>query len=172
VLKRWKQFCDNKYILPIIINQTIEFLPIIVLGAAPEVLPIKLMLDGMFGMFIHANIDVKLGKWKYIFNSPELHLWHHANYQEVFHANFSTKFSVWDYLFGTVYFPNHKPENKSDNWGLFYDYPRDYFLQQAFSIKRFEERNLLKFKWFKKYYLLRPTILKKFKSVYTRKKAE
>jgi len=56
------------------------------------------MLDAMFGMFIHANINVKLGKLKYIFNSPELHLWHHANYREVFHANFSTKFAVWDYL--------------------------------------------------------------------------
>jgi sterol desaturase/sphingolipid hydroxylase (fatty acid hydroxylase superfamily) len=163
---------SRSHIIEIIINQTIEFLPIIVLGAAPEVLPIKLLIDGMFGMFIHANIDVKLGKWKYIFNSPELHLWHHSNYQEVFHANFSTKFSVWDYIFGTVYFPNQKPGNNAENWGLFYDYPKDYFLQHAFSIKRFEERKLLKFKWFKKYYLLRPTILRKFKSVSTRKKAK
>jgi sterol desaturase/sphingolipid hydroxylase (fatty acid hydroxylase superfamily) len=65
----------------------------------------------MFGMFIHSNLDVKLGKWKYLFNSPELHLWHHANYKEVFHANFSTKFATWDYLFKTVYDPKHKPGN-------------------------------------------------------------
>jgi sterol desaturase/sphingolipid hydroxylase (fatty acid hydroxylase superfamily) len=158
-------------IVEIIINQTIEFLPIIVLGAAPEVLPIKLMLDGMFGMFIHANIDVKLGNWKYIFNSPELHLWHHSNYQEVFHANFSTKFSVWDYLFKTVYFPEHKPGNQTKNWGLYYDYPRDYFLQHAFSVKRFEERKLLKFKWFEKYYYLRQMIEKKIKSIFGKKKS-
>lgn len=152
---------SRSHVVEIIINQTIEFLPIIVLGADPAVLPIKALLDAVFGMFIHANINVKMGKWKYIFNSPELHLWHHANYQEVFHANFSTKFAFWDYLFGTAYFPGHKPGNERENWGLYYDYPKDYFLQHAFSVKRFDEKKLLRFKWFAWYYNLRPNILNK-----------
>ncbi|MEP6610956.1 MAG: sterol desaturase family protein [Mucilaginibacter sp.] len=143
----------------IIINQTIEFAPIVILGAHPEVIPIKAMLDAMFGMFIHANINVKLGRLKYIFNSPELHLWHHANYREVFHANFSTKFALWDYLFGTVYDPGFKPGNQPENWGLYYDYPKDYFLQHAFSIKRFDEKALLKYKWFRRYYKSRPAVI-------------
>jgi hypothetical protein len=113
----------------------------------------------MFGMFIHANVKVKLGKLKYIINSPELHLWHHANYQEVFHANFSTKFAIWDHLFGTAYDPGHAPGNQRENWGLGYEYPKDYFLQHAFSVKRFNENNLLKYRWFKRYYNLRPAIL-------------
>jgi sterol desaturase/sphingolipid hydroxylase (fatty acid hydroxylase superfamily) len=163
---------SRSHIIEIIINQTIEFLPIIVLGAAPEVLPIKLLIDGISGMFIHANIDVKLGKWKYIFNSPELHLWHHSNYEEVFHANFSTKFSFWDYIFGTVYFPNHKPGNKSSNWGLYYDFPKDYFLQHFFSFKRFNELKLLRFKWFEKYYHLRPRVLKTIISIFYKKNSE
>jgi sterol desaturase/sphingolipid hydroxylase (fatty acid hydroxylase superfamily) len=152
---------SRSHVVEIIINQTIEFLPIIVLGADPAVLPIKALLDAVFGMFIHANINVKMGKWKYIFNSPELHLWHHANYQEVFHANFSTKFAFWDYLFGTAYFPEHKPGNERENWGLYYDYPKDYFLQHAFSVKRFDEKKLLRYKWFAWYYNLRPNFLKK-----------
>jgi hypothetical protein len=118
----------------------------------------------MFGIFIHANIRVNLGKFKYFFNTPNLHLWHHANYQEVFHANFSTKFSVWDYMSGTVYDPGHAPGDKPENWGLFYDYPRDYFLQHAFSVKRFDERNLLKYSWFKHYYTLRPRLIKGLKN--------
>lgn len=146
---------SRSHVVEIIINQSIEFLPIILLGASPEVLPIKALLDAMFGMFIHSNIDVKLGKWKYLFNSPELHLWHHANYQEVFHANFSTKFATWDYLFKTVYDPNHKPGNAPENWGLYYDFPKDYFLQHAFSVKRFEEKKLLKYPLFRKYYFFR-----------------
>ena len=146
---------SRSHIVEILINQTIEFAPIIILGADPMVVPIKAMLDAMFGMFIHANINVKMGKFKYFFNSPELHLWHHANYQEVFHANFSTKFSVWDHLFGTVYDPGFAPGNEPENWGLYYDYPKDYFLQHAFSVKRFDENALLKYKWFKSYYTLR-----------------
>ena len=157
---------SRSHVIEIIINQTIEFAPIIILGADPVVIPIKAMLDAMFGMFIHANIHVKLGKLKYFFNSPELHLWHHANYREVFHANFSTKFSVWDHLFGTVYDPGFAPGNKPENWGLYYDYPKDYFLQHAFSVKRFDEKRLLQYAWFKKYYMLRPLLTNKIASLF------
>lgn len=154
---------SRSHILEIIINQTIEFAPIVILGADPAVIPIKALIDAMFGMFIHANINVKLRKFKYFLNSPELHLWHHANYREVFHANFSTKFAVWDYLFGTAYDPGHKPGNHPENWGLYYDFPKDYFLQHAFSVKRFDEKLLLKYKWVKHYYNLRPNTIKGLK---------
>src|ERR1700744_1958874 len=150
---------SRSHAFEIIINQTIEFAPIVILGAHPEVIPIKALLDAMFGMFIHANINVKLGKLKYLFNSPELHLWHHANYREAFHANFSTKFALWDYLFGTVYDPGHSPGDKPENWGLYYDFPKDYFLQHAVSVKRFDEKKLLNYKWFSWYYKLRPRML-------------
>jgi len=154
---------SRSHIVEIIINQTIEFAPIIILlGPNSPVVPIKALLDAMFGMFIHANVNVKFGKLKYFLNSPELHLWHHANYREVFHANFSTKFSMWDYLFGTVYDPGKKPGDQRDNWGLYYDYPKDYFLQHAFSVKRFDEQKLLKYKWFKWYYELRPNMIRAF----------
>ncbi|MBC8151310.1 MAG: sterol desaturase family protein [Bacteroidetes bacterium] len=150
---------SRSHALEILINQTIEFAPIILLGADPAVIPIKALLDAVFGLFIHANIRVKLGPLKYIINSPDLHLWHHANYQEVFHANFSTKFSFWDYMFGTAYDPGHSPGDKPENWGLYYDFPKDYFAQHVFSFKRFDERDALKHKWFKTYYHLRPTLL-------------
>jgi hypothetical protein len=151
---------SRSHIVEIIINQTIEFAPIIILSPNPEIIvPIKALLDALFGMFIHANVNVKFGKLKYFLNTPELHLWHHANYREVFHANFSTKFSMWDYLFGTVYDPGKKPGDKRENWGLYYDYPKDYFLQHAFSVKRFDEQKLLKYRWFNWYYNLRPRIL-------------
>jgi sterol desaturase/sphingolipid hydroxylase (fatty acid hydroxylase superfamily) len=154
---------SRSHIMEIIINQTIEFAPIILLGANPVVVPIKALIDAMFGMFIHANVKVNMGKLKYVINSPQLHLWHHANYQEVFHANFATKLSVWDYLFGTVYDPGHAPGNKPENWGLYYDYPKDYFLQHAFSVKRFDEKSLLKYSWFKWYYMLRFRIMYQLK---------
>jgi sterol desaturase/sphingolipid hydroxylase (fatty acid hydroxylase superfamily) len=45
--------------LEILINQTIEFAPIILLGAAPEVAVLKGTIDAIWGMYIHSNIDVK-----------------------------------------------------------------------------------------------------------------
>jgi hypothetical protein len=137
----------------------------ILLGPYSVVVPIKAMLDAVQGMFIHANINVKMGKLKYVINSPELHLWHHANYIEVFHANFSTKFSIWDHIFGTAYDPGFKPGDEPENWGLHYSYPRDYFLQHAFSVKRFDEQGLLKYKWFAWYYDLRPRTMNVFRKM-------
>ncbi len=151
---------SRSHALEILINQSIEYAPIILLGAPPEVAVIKGLIDAVYGTFIHANVDVRFGKLKYFFNTPELHLWHHANTLEVFHANFATKLSVWDYLFGTVYYPAHKPGDKPENWGLYYDFPKDYFLQHAFSFRRFDEKKLLRYKWFARYYYLRPNLMK------------
>ena len=45
---------------------------------------------------------------KYIFNSPEMHIWHHAKdlpEDRKFGVNFALTLSCWDYLFGTNYIP-------------------------------------------------------------------
>ena len=146
---------SRSHIAEIIINQTIEFAPIILLGADPVVVPIKALLDAIWGIYIHSNINVKSGKLQYIINGPEMHQWHHADHQEVFYANYSTKLAFWDWIFGTAYLPGHKPLK----WGVPYDYPKDYFLQHAFSIKRFDEKKLLDYKWFRWYYNLRPSFM-------------
>ncbi|MBK6771806.1 MAG: sterol desaturase family protein [Ignavibacteria bacterium] len=93
--------------LEILINQTVEFAPIILLGAAPEVAIYKGMISAIWGMFIHSNIDVRLGKLQYFINGPEMHRWHHSDDGgKEYQNNFSTKFAVWDWLFGTAFFPD------------------------------------------------------------------
>ena len=45
---------------------------------------------------------------KYLFNSPEMHIWHHAyNLPEErrYGVNFGLTLAIWDYLFGTAYIP-------------------------------------------------------------------
>lgn len=161
---------SRSHVLEIIINQTIEFAPIILLGANPVIVPIKALIDAMWGMFIHSNIDVSLGRFKKIINGPEMHQWHHADYNQVFFANFSTKFSLWDWLFKTAYLPNYKPEK----YGLYYDYPKDYFLQHVFSVKRIDENKLLKNKKLHWYFYWRRGLMvwfkKKFSFKHTYKK--
>lgn len=93
----------------ILINQTVEFAPILLLGAAPEVPAIKGALDSVWGMYIHSNIDVRSGWLQRLINGPEMHRWHHAE-ELVPGKNFGTKFAIWDWLFGTAYLPEHKPK--------------------------------------------------------------
>ena len=95
--------------LEILINQTIEFAPIVLLGAAPEVAIFKATIDACWGMWIHANIDVRTGPLQYVINGPEMHRWHHSDELDMPGKNFSTKIATWDWIFGTAYLPTHKP---------------------------------------------------------------
>jgi sterol desaturase/sphingolipid hydroxylase (fatty acid hydroxylase superfamily) len=134
---------SRSHSLEIIINQTVEFLPIVLLGANPLVVPLKALLDAVWGMYIHSNINIKAGKLQYIINGPQMHQWHHANDRKVFHANFATKLALWDWLFGTGYLPEHKP----DEFGLYYEYPKDYFLQHLFAFRPLKKNKFAAF-WF------------------------
>ena len=52
---------------------------------------------------------------KYIFNSPEMHIWHHSYELPKDHRygiNFGLTLSIWDYLFGTAYIPHSGKEIK------------------------------------------------------------
>ncbi len=154
---------SRSHVVEIIINQTIEFVPIILLGADPIVVPIKACIDAVWGMYIHSNIDVRSGKWQYFINGPEMHQWHHAETKETYFANYATKFAFWDWLFGTAYLPNKKPFV----FGLPYKYPKDYFLQHAFSVKRFDEDVLKRKTNWNIYLNLRQSFMKWCKNVFS-----
>jgi sterol desaturase/sphingolipid hydroxylase (fatty acid hydroxylase superfamily) len=126
---------SRSHALEILVNQTIEFAPILLLGAAPEVAIIKVTIDALWGMYIHANIDVKSGRLQRLLNGPEMHRWHHA--REAGDVNFSTKFAFWDWLFGTAYHPAGKPAS----YGLRDDdearaFPARYLAQQLYAFWR------------------------------------
>jgi sterol desaturase/sphingolipid hydroxylase (fatty acid hydroxylase superfamily) len=136
---------SRSHSLEILINQTIEYAPIVLLGAHPDVALMKGVLDAIWGMYIHSNIDVRAGRWQYVFNGPEMHRWHHADDERVYQSNFSTKLAIWDWLFGTAYLP---PE-KAPAYGLwggepFPEHPgwrgalSDYFLQHVWAFRPFD----------------------------------
>ena len=86
-----------------------EFAPIVLLGARPEVVTFKIIIDAVWGMYIHSNIDVRSGVLQRFFNGPEMHRWHHAIEITEGGINFGTKLAIWDYLFGTAVRPAVKP---------------------------------------------------------------
>jgi sterol desaturase/sphingolipid hydroxylase (fatty acid hydroxylase superfamily) len=113
----------------ILVNQTIEFAPIVLLGAAPEVAPIKGSVSAIWGMFIHSNLDVRLGPLLFLVNGPEMHRWHHADQPEAYGRNFATKLAVWDWLLGTAYHPE-RGRRKAERYGLGYaGFPEGYLAQ-------------------------------------------
>lgn len=129
----------RSHALEILINQTVEFAPIVLLGAAPEIALMKATLDAVWGMWIHSNVDVRSGALQYVFNGPEMHRWHHASDFVPPGKNFGTKLALWDWLFGTAYLPT---DRKPRGYGLSDpDYPRAgffaYVRQHGYSFRPF-----------------------------------
>lgn len=123
---------SRSHALEILINQSIEFGAMILLGADPDVILIKGAISAVWGMWIHANVDVKSGRLQLVINGPEMHRWHHAIDYPGDGANYGTKLAIWDHLFGTAFLPPRKPAG----YGLADPFPEGFFAQQAHAFRR------------------------------------
>ncbi len=146
---------SRSHALEILINQTIEYAPIVLLGGHPELALMKGTLDAVWGMYIHSNIDVRSGALQYVINGPEMHRLHHAQDMMIGNRNFSTKLAIWDWLFGTAYLPRdiNVPDYglcgdvrfpgvndaKATSWiGKFLEAGADYVKQHVFAFRKFD----------------------------------
>jgi sterol desaturase/sphingolipid hydroxylase (fatty acid hydroxylase superfamily) len=130
---------SRSHSLEILINQTIEFAPMVLLGAHPDVPLIKGMIGAVWGMYIHANLDVRSGRLQWLINGPEAHRWHHAVDSDAHNRNFATKLAFWDRLFGTTFLP---AERKPAGYGLTdVTFPRDYLRQHLFAFRPLPRAN-------------------------------
>lgn len=125
---------SRSHALEILINQTVEFAPFILLGAPAEAAIIKGCISAVWGMWIHANLDIHTGKLHYIINGPEMHRWHHSDkHEEAYNTNYATKFAFWDYLFGSAFFPE---DEKPKYYGLSEFFPSNYVKQFFFAFRK------------------------------------
>ena len=125
---------SRSHALEILLNQTIEFLPIVLLGSPIEVIAYKATISAVWGMHIHSNLNLNTGKLQRIVNGPEMHRWHHSTGKGR-NRNFVTKFAFWDWIFGTAYLPDDKP----DEYGLKTFFPAHYVMQTIYAFRRFRK---------------------------------
>ncbi len=126
---------SRSHALEILLNQSIEFLPIVLLGAPVEVLAYKATISAVWGMYIHSNLDLKTGKLQKIINGPEMHRLHHTTGKGR-NRNFATKFAIWDWMFGTAYQPKNL---KASDYGLKTYFPNHYFKQTLYAFRSFKK---------------------------------
>jgi sterol desaturase/sphingolipid hydroxylase (fatty acid hydroxylase superfamily) len=104
------------HFLDILMNTIVAVLPLIVLGASPEVFILVALFSTVHGIFQHANMKLRLGPLNWIFSMAELHRWHHSRLMEESNTNYGQNLSVWDTVFGTRYLP--KDREPPDDVGL------------------------------------------------------
>lgn len=95
------------HFLETVVYKFIGYLPMAMLGVGLYDFFIIHIFTLAWGHFNHANIKIPLGYLKYVFNNPQMHVWHHAkNIPNAYGVNFGLTLSVWDYIFKTAYIPH------------------------------------------------------------------
>ena len=120
------------------------------------------ILGGLFGMIISQNligfnllaepswvtafigltIGVAIGAFvfgpvmKYIFNHPEMHIWHHSHHlpdDKKYGVNFGLTLALWDFLFGTDHIP-HEGRDIALGFPGVESFPEDFIGQNIYPI--------------------------------------
>ncbi len=77
----------------------------------------------------------------YLFNSPEMHIWHHAHdmpEDKPYGINFGITLAIWDYIFGTAHMPHSGRDIRLGFPGM-EKFPKDFLGLSLYGIKKREE---------------------------------
>jgi len=114
------------------VYRAIEYLPLAMIGFGIQDFILVHLFTIVIGHLNHANFNLPLGPLKYVLNSPQMHIWHHARDLPAGSTgiNFGITLSVWDYIFGTASIPYDGRDiplgfEEVDN------YPHGFFSQMA-----------------------------------------
>ena len=111
---------------------TFTLLPLLIMNTDPRLADMSVWAmgavaagGGLLGAFV-------MGRYmKYIFNSPEMHIWHHSHDLPDSHprgVNFGLTLAVWDYLWKTDYIPFDGRDIKLGFPGV-EEFPQDFLSQ-------------------------------------------
>ena len=100
---------DRQLPLPlgeIVVYKTLSYVPLVILGIDGAVILAIGVLWTLMLDLNHANLRFGYGPFRYVLNSPRMHVWHHdVDVHGKGGQNFGQVLSVWDWLFRTVYWP-------------------------------------------------------------------
>lgn len=98
-------------------------LPAFIIGFDLDTIITVITFRGIWAIYIHSNVKIKIGFLKKIIGSPELHHWHHSLSKDA--GNYANISPLMDILFGTYYdsqYKNHK-------YGIKEEFPSNYIGQ-------------------------------------------
>jgi len=121
-----------------IVYRTLEYLPLAMIGFGLDDFLIVHLTALTIGHLNHANIVLPLGPLKFLFNNPQMHIWHHSAALPASHPhgiNFGISLSIWDYLFRTAHIPHTGRDIPLGFPGL-QRFPRTFLLQVIWPFKK------------------------------------
>jgi sterol desaturase/sphingolipid hydroxylase (fatty acid hydroxylase superfamily) len=121
-----------------IIYRTFEYIPLAMIGFGIQDFFLVHIFTLAIGHFNHANVNLPLGPLRYVFNSPQMHLWHHVDVlpeDRPEGINYGITLSIWDYLFKTAYQPYNGNHLKLGFSGM-HEFPQTLLNQLLYPWKK------------------------------------
>ena len=120
-----------------IVYRVVEYVPLAMIGFGIEDFFFVHMFTLAIGHWNHANIKVNLGPLKYLINTPNMHIWHHAHDLPLDRkkgVNFGITLSIWDYILKTNYIPSSGRDIRLGFPGVS-KFPKRFFAQMLFGFE-------------------------------------
>jgi sterol desaturase/sphingolipid hydroxylase (fatty acid hydroxylase superfamily) len=100
---------SRSHVVDVLVNRTLGFVPIFVLGFAPAAIYAYLVFVSFHAVYIHANVRHRWPYLRWFIATPEFHHWHHTSDEEGIDKNFAVFISTLDVIFRTAHLPGHWP---------------------------------------------------------------
>lgn len=121
-----------------VVYRTIEYIPLALIGIGLRDFFVIHIFTLAVGHFNHSNLKLNLGYLKFVFNNPQMHIWHHAYDlpdERKYGVNFGLTLSIWDYLFKTNYIPHDGRDVKLGFPGV-EEFPESFLNQNLHGFKK------------------------------------
>ncbi len=135
-----------------VVYRTLEYIPLALIGIGLRDFFIIHIFTLAVGHFNHSNFKINVGFLKFIFNNPQMHIWHHAYdlpKNKPHGVNFGITLSLWDYIFRTHYLPFEGRDIRLGFPGI-EKFPKDFIAQNLYGLKRSPTKESVSFKEQKK----------------------
>jgi ornithine lipid hydroxylase len=82
---------------------------LLLLGAPSDTMIMVSAITAVIGILTHSNVEMRCGFLNYVFNTPELHRWHHSKVLAEGNRNYGENLMLFDQLFGTFFISPRRP---------------------------------------------------------------
>lgn len=119
----------------LLVYRILQYPLLALLGFDSGILFVLAVVSTFIGHYNHSNLRLNLGPLKYLFNSPQMHEWHHVHPEAgPFNRNFAINLALWDWVFGTAFLPSPGASPRRLGFPGIERFPRSIFLQELWPL--------------------------------------